>query len=74
MRICVLTWRDLKHPAAGGAEVYTEAVTKRWARDGHDVTLFTAGVAGQPADEDVDGYHVVRRGGKYTVYREARKW
>ena len=74
MRICVLTWRDLKHPAAGGAEVYTEAVTKRWARDGHDVTLFTASVEGQPADEDVDGYHVVRRGGKYSVYREARKW
>ncbi|MDQ1247488.1 MAG: hypothetical protein QG597_1858 [Actinomycetota bacterium] len=74
MRICILTWRDLKHPAAGGAEVYTEQVAKRWVRDGHQVTLVTAGVEGEPAEETVDGYRVVRMGGKYTVYREARKW
>jgi len=29
MRILVLTWRDLAHPQAGGAEVYTEQVTRR---------------------------------------------
>jgi glycosyltransferase involved in cell wall biosynthesis len=74
MRILVLTWRDLAHPQAGGAEVYTEQVTRRWAAAGHDVTLFASSVEGRPADELVDGYHVVRRGGRLTVYREARKW
>ena len=40
MRILILTWRDLAHPQAGGAEVYTEQVARRWVADGHDVTLF----------------------------------
>ncbi|MET8149506.1 glycosyltransferase family 4 protein [Actinoplanes sp. NPDC049668] len=74
MRILVLNWRDLKHPAAGGAEVYTEQVLRRWARAGHEVTLFAAAVAGEPAAELVDGYRVVRAGSRFTVYREARRW
>lgn len=74
MRILVLTWRDLAHSAAGGAEVYTEQVTRRWAAAGHDVTVFASAVAGRPADEMVDGYRVVRRGGRLTVYRAARRW
>jgi glycosyltransferase involved in cell wall biosynthesis len=74
MRICIFTWRDLKHPEAGGAEVYTEQVAKRWVRDGHEVTLLAASVAGEPAIEVVDGYTVVRVGNKYTVYREGKKW
>ncbi len=74
MRILILTWRDLAHPLAGGAEVYTEQVAKRWAADGHQITLFAAAVADRPAVEKVDGYTVVRSGGKYTVYRKARTW
>lgn len=74
MKILILTWRDLAHEAAGGAEVYTEKVTANWARWGVDVTLFAAAVAGRPAEELVDGYRVVRAGGRFTVYREARRW
>ena len=74
MRICVLNWRDLSHPAAGGAEVYTEQVLRRWAALGHRVTLVSASVPGKPAREIVDGYEVVRVGGRLTVYREARRW
>ncbi len=74
MRILVLTWRDLAHPQAGGAEVYTEQVTRRWAAAGHDVTVFAATVPGRPNEELVDGYRVVRRGGRLTVYRAARRW
>jgi glycosyltransferase involved in cell wall biosynthesis len=74
VRILVLNWRDLSHPAAGGAEVYTEQVLRRWAGAGHEVTLFAAAVSGRPADETVDGYRVVRAGNRFTVYREARRW
>ncbi len=74
MRILVLNWRDLSHPAAGGAEVYTEQVLRRWAAAGHEVTLFAAAVAGRPAAELRDGYAVVRAGNRFTVYREARRW
>jgi len=74
MRILVLNWRDLAHPAAGGAEVYTGQILRRWARDGHDVTLFAAAVPGRPPRETVDGYEVVRAGGRLTVYQQARRW
>jgi glycosyltransferase involved in cell wall biosynthesis len=74
VRICVFNWRDLAHPASGGAEVYTEQVLRRWVAAGHDVTLVAAAVAGRPADELVDGYHVVRRGSRLGVYGAARRW
>ncbi|WP_067495547.1 glycosyltransferase family 4 protein [Actinoplanes sp. TFC3] len=74
MRILVLNWRDLAHPAAGGAEVYTEQVLRRWVAAGHQVTLFAASVAGRPAVEMADGYRVIRAGNRFTVYREARRW
>ena len=74
MKILFLTWRDLAHPAAGGAEVYTEQVAASWARRGVDVTVFAAAVDGRPAEEMVDGYRVVRAGGRFTVYREGRRW
>ncbi len=54
--------------------MYTEQVLKRWAADGHEVTMIGASVAGETSDEVVDGYRVVRLGNKYTVYREARRW
>jgi glycosyltransferase involved in cell wall biosynthesis len=74
VRILVLNWRDLAHAGAGGAEVYTDRVLRRWAAAGHDVTLFAAAVAGRPARETVAGYRVVRAGGRLTVYGAARRW
>lgn len=74
MRILILNWKDLAHPKAGGAEVYTQQVARHWVRDGHDVTLFCAAVAGRPGDELVEGVRVVRRGGRFGVYRAARRW
>ena len=74
LRILFLTWRDLSHPAAGGAEVYTEQVARRWAGAGHDVTVFAAAVPGLPRVSRVDGYQVVRSGSRLGVYRQARIW
>ncbi|WP_018348169.1 glycosyltransferase family 4 protein [Longispora albida] len=74
MRIVIFNWRDLRHPAAGGAEVYTQQVASRWAAAGHDVTLFCAAVPGCPSEETADGVRVVRGGGRHGVYRAARAW
>ncbi|MHB1734718.1 MAG: glycosyltransferase family 4 protein [Ferrimicrobium acidiphilum] len=75
MRILIYNWRDLTHPKAGGAEVYTDAVARVWKNQGHEVTLFTSAVPGQPDDEIGDGgYRIVRRGGRLGVYREARRF
>ncbi|KJE75558.1 glycosyltransferase family 4 protein [Ferrimicrobium acidiphilum] len=75
MRILIYNWRDLTHPKAGGAEVYTDAVARVWSKEGHEVTLFTSAVPGQSDDEvGVGGYRIVRRGGRLGVYREARRF
>lgn len=74
MKIALFNWRDLAHPASGGAEVFTEEVLRRWADWGHEVTLFSSAVAGQPDEEAVGGIRHVRRGGRLGVYRAAREW
>ena len=74
MRILVFNWRDLTHPKAGGAEVYTHRVAEEWVKEGHHVTLFCAAVEGQPEAEEVRGVQIIRRGSRYSVYREGREY
>ncbi|MHB8289371.1 MAG: glycosyltransferase family 4 protein [Acidimicrobiales bacterium] len=74
MRIIVFNWRDMAHPLAGGAEVYTHSVTREWVDQGHDVTLFCAAVDGAPSEEVTDGVRTVRRGGRHSVYTQARRF
>ena len=57
----------------GGAEVFTREVAKRWVEWGHQVTLFASEFEGCKREEDVDGVKIVRAGGKYGVYRWAKK-
>jgi glycosyltransferase involved in cell wall biosynthesis len=58
----------------GGAEVFTHEVLKRWAAAGHKVTLFTAKFRGSKQNEVDDGVNIVRSGGPYSVYWDARKY
>jgi glycosyltransferase involved in cell wall biosynthesis len=74
MRILLLNWRDSTHPAAGGAEVWAHKVAEGLVSLGHQVTFFSASVAGVPIEELVNGVHVIRRGSRFGVYREARKF
>ncbi len=74
MRILVFNWRDITHPAHGGAEVYTHEVLRRLATRGHEVTLFSAQSASQLPSEVIDGIDHVRAGGRFGVYRAARHW
>jgi len=73
LRILWLNWRCIRHPLAGGAEVYTHEVAKRLARKGHEIILVTSRPPGLPPREEIDGYTVIRRGGRLTVYTAARK-
>ncbi|MBV8281895.1 MAG: glycosyltransferase family 4 protein [Candidatus Eremiobacteraeota bacterium] len=74
MRVIFLNWRDRTHPRSGGAEVLAQGLATRLASAGHDVTFYCARVAGQPDDAEIDGVKVVRRGGRYSVYSQARAW
>jgi glycosyltransferase involved in cell wall biosynthesis len=74
LRILAYNWRDLAHPRAGGAEVYLQSVAREWVKRGHEVTVFSAGVDGSPAEEFVDGVRIIRRGSRIGVYRQARRY
>ena len=74
MRILIFNWKDLAHPLAGGAEVFTEELARALVTRGHAVTLFAASVPGKRAHERVEGVDIVRAGGRVGVYREARRF
>jgi glycosyltransferase involved in cell wall biosynthesis len=74
VRILILSWKDLAHPRAGGAEVFTEEVARSLVERGHEVTLFASSVADRSEEETTCGVRVVRRGSRLSVYRSARRF
>lgn len=65
MRILVFSWRDPKHPTAGGAEQVMHEHMKGWLDAGHKVTLFSSRVKGLPKKETFNGVKIVRCGDQY---------
>jgi hypothetical protein len=74
MKILWLTWKDIRHPHAGGAEVVSSELAKRLVQAGHEVTFVTSSYPGAAHTETIDGYNVIRVGGRFTVYWEAYKY
>ena len=73
-KILVYNWRCWLSPDAGGAEVFTHEVSKRWVEAGHEVTWFAGEFPGCRKEEVVDGIKIVRAGGKYSLYGKAKKF
>src|SRR3990172_7830434 len=71
--ILIMNWRDIRNPAAGGAEVFTHEIAKRWASWGHEVTIFTSRFEKATKEETIEGIRVVRDGNKLTVYNRAKR-
>jgi glycosyltransferase involved in cell wall biosynthesis len=65
MNILVLSWRDTKHPLAGGAEQVMHEHMKGWIEVGHNVTLFSSIVNGLVDYEKIDRVEVIRQGNQY---------
>jgi glycosyltransferase involved in cell wall biosynthesis len=63
--IVAVTWRDLAHPSAGGAEVLIDRVLDGLHQRGHRVTL----VCGGPVSKHP--YEVIDAGGTYSQYLRA---
>ncbi len=74
LKILWFNWRCWINPDMGGAEVFTHEVARRWAEAGHKVTIFTSKFPNSKPEEILDGVQIVRSGGKYSVYGEARKF
>ena len=62
MRILALNWRDIRDPLGGGAELHLHEILKGAVAAGHEVDLVVSGYEGAPAEEEIDGIRVLRKG------------
>ncbi|WP_083336073.1 glycosyltransferase family 4 protein [Mycobacteroides saopaulense] len=69
--VLMLCWRDTDHPQGGGSETYLQRIGAELAASGVKVTLRCAAYPGAPRREVVDGVHISRAGGRFTVYPRA---
>ncbi|MFH1407529.1 MAG: glycosyltransferase family 4 protein [Patescibacteria group bacterium] len=65
MNILVLSWRDPKHPLAGGAEQVMHEHMKGWVKAGHKVTLFSSKFKSALNEENLDGITILRKGDQF---------
>jgi len=68
LKILVFSWKDIKHPWAGGSEVNIQEQARRWVQAGHRVTMFTTRFKGMSRKDRIDGVDVLRAGGRFTIY------
>jgi len=73
MKILWLNWKDIQHPQAGGAEVVTDQIASRLARDGNEVILLSGAGRGVKGDQ-IHGYKVFRLGNKFSLYWKAFRY
>lgn len=66
--IVFFSWRDIRNPEGGGAELYLHHVARGLVERGAKVTVFCAAHPMGPRRETIDGVRIVRRGSKRTVY------
>ncbi|EKD90443.1 MAG: glycosyl transferase family protein [uncultured bacterium] len=65
MKILIFSWRDPKHPLAGGAEQVVHEHSKGWIKAGHEVTLFSSRFNDSNKFEVLDGVKIIRKGYQY---------
>lgn len=66
MKILVISYRDMEHPEAGGAEVIIQEIMGRLADAGHSVTMLTGAFQGGAARARIDGADVHRTGNQFN--------
>ncbi len=74
LRILALNWRGYRDPQAGGSEVNIFQQARRWAGQGHEVTVVCADPGREYAEapvERADGITVRYMGNRVTVYLSA---
>lgn len=72
MNILWFSWKDRRHPSAGGAEVVSSQIMDRLVKDGHTVRHITARYPNSKAQENIEGVETFRVGNRYSVYYKAR--
>jgi glycosyltransferase involved in cell wall biosynthesis len=60
MQILIFSWRDIKHPCWGGAEVLTMELARRWVKTGHRVFIVSSRFPGCSPHEIINGVCIYR--------------
>lgn len=71
MNILILSWRDPRHPSAGGAEQVVLEHAKGWLAAGNYVTWFSSLFPGSTPAENIDGIKIIRNGYQYLGVQAA---
>jgi glycosyltransferase involved in cell wall biosynthesis len=66
LKILVISYRDMEHPEAGGAEVIIDEIMGRLAQAGHQVTMLTGAFKGGQRRARVGGADVHRTGNQFN--------
>lgn len=72
--ILFLTWKDIKHPKRGWAEVVILEYAKRLAAEGNKVTWFASWFKWGSEEEIIDEIHIIRKYSINTIYFFAWNW
>lgn len=72
--ILALSWRDIKSPKAGGAEVHTHEMLSRADKSKYKIYHFATRGKGQLAHEEIDGVTYIRHGNAITVILAAMRY
>ncbi|MBD3162159.1 MAG: glycosyltransferase [Candidatus Eisenbacteria bacterium] len=80
LSVLIVSYRDLRHPQMGGAEVILYEIYRRLRERGHRITFLTGAWPGSPAADEIEGMRVVRVGSTATynlavpgAYRKLRR-
>lgn len=74
MNILILSWKDIKNPDSGGAELVTFKFAKRLVNEGNVVTIFCRKFANSQDVENIDGIKINRKGNALTTYFHAWRY
>jgi glycosyltransferase involved in cell wall biosynthesis len=73
MKIAIVTWRDIKHPKAGGSELYFHELAKRWVKWGNEVVWLSPKFENCLSEETCDGIRIIRKRGMLSLGFQAGK-
>ncbi len=62
----IVSYRDIRHPEFGGAEVIIYEIWRRYAAFGHRVSFITGHWPGAPETETIEGMEIHRLGNQYN--------
>jgi len=65
-KILLLSYRDMRHPEMGGAEIIIHEIYRRLRAAGHGVTFLTCRFPGCAERDELDGIEIIRTGNLYN--------